>query len=189
VYSIKVYDPVADKIEIGAVIKEMALLANEPKRHPVLAETGLYVFWGATVYVYFDEDDVPLSMNCTKFGKRKKNVWEPYGNWYGAYTLPAHRRMGYAYRLYAEVERDLVKAGCRRIKSLAGSSAGLGLHRALRHQCWGLTAENEVFVDSVLPGHEGKYTGLTPPQAPGNLMTSKEVDFFIKKGLRYDHGK
>jgi GNAT superfamily N-acetyltransferase len=166
-----------------AVVNEMLKLGAD--KHPVLTELRRDVFRGGRTWVLYDGVR-PVSLNCTKFGKRHKNIWEPYANWYGAYTLPDLRRRGHAYRLYAEVERLAVLAGCRRIKSLAGSRAGLGLHRALHHQCWGRTENDEVFVDSVLPGHEGKYTGLTPPQAPGTLLGARELDAIMKEGLRYD---
>jgi hypothetical protein len=162
--------------------------AHGADNHPVLKELGLYTFWGATTMVMYNEDDVPVSLNCTKIGKRKKNVFEPYANWYGAYTLPTERRKGYARELYFSMESAALIAGCRRIKSLAGSSAGLGLHMSLGHQCWGKTANNEVWVDSPLPEHAHLYKGLTPPQAPGPRMLVPELKQLLKQGLRYDHG-
>ena len=154
--------------------------------HPVLTELRRDVFRGGSVWVLLHADTV-ISINCTRIGKRKKNVWEPYGNWYGAYTMPGYRRQGFATELYAHVEPLLVAAGCRRIRSLAGSSAGLALHHSLRHACWGKTENSEVWVDSALPGHEGSYVDLgAPPQAPGELLSNSEVKQLIKEGLRYD---
>lgn len=180
-----VYLPLGDQKAATAVGRQ--LKAAGADNHPVLKDLSFYVFWSAHVWVAY-EGDAPVSIHCTKLGKRKKNVWEPYANWYGAYTLPSERRKGHATALYRVMEAAAVQAGCRRVKSLAGSSAGLALHHSLRHACWGLTPNNEVWVDSALPGHEGSYVGLgAPPQAPGELMSNSAMKQQIKKGLRYDH--
>lgn len=178
--------PVTHATELKEVIARMRALGAD--NHPVLKEASLYSFWGAVCYVaYNGAQDAPVSIHQAKIGKRKKNVWEPYMNWYGAYTLPAYRRQGYASQLYRTVEQLAVDVGCRRVKSLAGSSAGLGLHRSLGHQCWGLTPTGECFVDSPLPGSELHYTpGMKPSQAPGDRMTTAQVNALIKEGLRYD---
>ena len=179
-------ETITDTARLRGVVKAM-VEASGGTAHPVLKESALYMFWGAlTLALWEPKRDVATSLLQMKLGKRKKNVWEPYANWYGAYTLPDRRRQGHAYRLYAEAEKAAVDAGCRRVKSLAGSVAGLGLHRALHHQCWGLTDGGEIFVDSPLPGHEERYTGLTPPQAPGALMTEAELNRVALEGLRYD---
>lgn len=175
---------------LKARVKAMVEASGAPA-HPVLKEAALYLFWGAYTLVMWgnkDQSGSPLSINQTKIGKRKKNAWEPVMNWYSAYTLPAERRKGHAYRLYAAVEGAAVAAGCRHVKSLAGSRAGLGLHRSLHHRCWGRTPNGEVFVYSPLPGHEALYSGgHTPPQAPGTMpMSSRELDKTMKEGLRYD---
>lgn len=158
------------------------------ERHPVLTEVRRDVFYGGSVWVAYDAAALPVSICVGKVGKRKKNIWEPYLNFYTAYTLPSARRKGYATALYRIMEAAALEAGCRRIKSLAGSSAGLGLHLSLGHQCWGFSDNNEVYVDSPLPGHEALYLGLTPPQSPGVYMAEGNVKKTIKKGLRYDHG-
>lgn len=171
------------------VVNDMIKLYGADK-HPVLTELRRDVFRGGRTWV-LNKDGIPTSIHCSRIGKRKKNKFEPYANWYGAYTLPAERRKGYAYRLYSHVEAEAVKAGCRRIRSLAGSSAGLGLHLALRHKCWGLTPDNEVWVDSPLPfpGWEEFYeVGEVPPQVPRQTPLSLiEVHKYIRDGLRYDH--
>ncbi len=180
--------PFGDVPAAQAVVNVMRELSGD--KHPLFAEVRMYVFQGARTWVLYN-GDFPVSLHCTKIGKRKKNVWEPVANWYAAYTLPAYRRRGHAYRLYAEMEKEAIKAGCRHVKSLAGSSAGLGLHRALQHRCWGQVPTGEVFVYSPLPGQEHLYPkGAVPPQAPQELtMTKAEINALIKQGLRYDHGK
>jgi GNAT superfamily N-acetyltransferase len=165
-----------------------AMLSAGADKHPALVELRRDVWRGGQAWVLL-KAGAPVSLHCSKVGKRRKNIWEPVLNWYSAYTLPTERRKGYASLLYAEVESHAVQAGCRRIKSLAGSSAGLALHRHFGHQCWGLTESREVWVNSVLPGVDVDYTGLTPPQAPGTLMSSAHIELCIRTGLRYDHGK
>lgn len=168
-----------------AVVK--AMLTAGADKHPALVELRRDVFRGGTLWVMYTEAGLPVSINCTKLGKRRSNAWEPYANWYSAYTLPAHRRTGLATDLYRVAEAAAVAAGCRRIKSLAGSSAGLGLHLHLKHACWGTTANGEVFVDSALPGFESFYQDLgAPAQAPSGLMGVRDIKTLIKKGLRYD---
>lgn len=186
IYIEEITDPAVLKERVKAMVA-----ASGESAHPVLKESALYMFWGAYTLVLWSnaqQEGSPLSINQTKIGKRKKNVWEPVMNWYSAYTLPAERRRGHAYRLYAAVEGAAVAQGCRHVKSLAGSRAGLGLHRALYHRCWGTTPTGEVFVYSPLPGHEGLYsTGATPPQAPGTVpLSGRELDKLMKEGLRYD---
>jgi GNAT superfamily N-acetyltransferase len=176
--------PIVNPTELKEIVA--SLRERGADNHPVLKEAALYQFWGAATYVMKDKEG-PVSLIQMKLGKRKKNAWEPYANWYGAYTLPSHRRQGHATALYKALERCATDVGCRRVKSLAGSSAGLGLHHSLGHQCWGRTPAGEVWVDSPLPGHEIVYTTMgSPPQAPGPLMTAKDIAAQIKEGLRYD---
>lgn len=170
-----------------AVVNRMRYLSEG---HRVLTELRRDVFYGGTVWVAWQDHEggpVPVSIHCTKLGKRKKNIWEPYANWYSAFTLPQYRRQGHATTLYRQMEQEALAAGCRRVKSLAGSSAGLALHLSLGHQCWGQTDNNEVWVDSPLPGCSGPYQGLAPPQAPAQRPSPKwELAQIIKQGLRYD---
>jgi GNAT superfamily N-acetyltransferase len=164
------------------------MVGYENTKHPVLKDLRRDVFYGGSVWVARDASGLPLSVHCTKLGKRRKNLWEPYANWYTAYTLSDARRQGLATQLYNAMECAALEVGCRRVKSLAGSAAGLALHLSLKHQCWGKTANNEVWVDSALPEHAHLYRGLTPPQAPGPRMLAPELKQLIKTGLRYDHG-
>ena len=123
------------------------------ERSPVLSEVELHVFRGAPLYILRSLKGAALSLNVTYFGKRKINVWEPYANWYTAYTPTALRRQGYATQLYKHVEALAIEAGCRRIKSLAGTQLGLLHHIHVGHQVWGVTLRNEVCVDAPLVTH------------------------------------
>ncbi len=179
------------KLPVGNVPAAQAVVDAIQKRcydpHPVLKELRRDVFYGGHVWLLLDDLGQPLSLNCTKPGKRRKNLWEPYANWYTAYTPVPFRQQGYAKALYKQVETELVEAGCRRIKSLAGSVAGLALHMSVGHLCWGLTGNNEVFVDSPLPGSEHLYAAAPrPAQAPAQRLTLQQLLAISKKGLRYD---
>lgn len=181
--------PFGDVKAAQDVVDAMVKLTGD--RHPVLKELRRDVFYGGTVWVAYlgSGGTEPVSVHCTKLGKRRKNLWEPYANWYTAYTTAHRRRAGYATELYNAMECAALEAGCRRVKSLAGSAAGLALHMSLKHSCWGKTANNEVWVDSPFPEHVALYRGLVPPQAPkASRMLPPELKFIIKEGLRYDHG-
>lgn len=183
---------IIEKLELGNVpvaqIIVNQMLKAGAEKHPVLTELRRDVFRGGSVWVMGTGAGDVFSIHCSRIGKRKKNKWEPFMNWWGAYTLPEFRRKGLATLLYQEAERVAVAAGCRRVRSLAGSSAGLGLHLKLKHRCWGLTPTDEVWVDSPLPTHEGEYAWAEqPPQAPGPFMKRADILQQIKTGLRYDH--
>lgn len=154
----------------------------EGVKHPVLKELELSVFYGGTVFIL---DDVALI--CARFGKRKKNVWEPVLNWYVSYTLEAERRKGYATTLFRHVETLAADAGCRRVRSLAGSRAGLALHFSLSQGVYGLTPNGEAVIHEPLPGYTALYTGKVPPEATENKpWKAARVRAQIKEGLRYD---
>jgi len=178
---------ISDPTHIKQLIKSLRKVACET--HPVISgsDVSLYIFYGAEFLFKFI-DDIPVSVNMTKIGKRKKNIWEPYANWHGAYTIPDMRRKGIATELYFCSEKRALESGCRRIKSLAGSSAGLALHHSLNHQCWGKTNNNEIWIDSPLPGYESLYDdSMFPSQAPSkSKMTDIDIIETIKQGLRYD---
>ena len=133
------------------------------ERSPVLAEVELHVFRGAVLTVLHDEEQ-PLSFNVTHFGKRRKNVWEPYANWYIAYTVEWARRRGHARTLAEIAKAEAVARGCRRLKALAGTRLGVLLHDALGDQFWGVTDRAEVVVDTPLVQLPA-YHRRTPPNA------------------------
>lgn len=179
---------ITDSKEAGALGKEIKAL--EGGGHPVLNELSLSVFRGAPLYVLRGPTGLPVSLNVSYFGKRRKNIFEPYMNWLIAYTLPAYRRQGLATRLYKETEQEALNRGCRRVRSLAGSSAGAALHLSLGHSFWGMKDTGELFVDSHLYGLAYLYEDK---QAPGGVpldhpLSIAAVKGFIKEGLRYDRG-
>ncbi len=140
------------------------------EKSPVLAEVELHVFRGATLFVGHEPDGTPLTYNVTRLGKKKKNVWEPYANWYIAYTPVAVRRRGYA-RGLAEMVKDMAIAhGCVRLKALAGTRLGLLLHIGLGDELWGVTDKDEVVVDTPLVPNAA-YAGRSPPNATADAGT------------------
>ncbi len=159
------------------------------ERSPVLAEVELHVFRGATLYVVSDGDR-PMTYNVTRFGKRRKNVWEPYANWYTAYTVTEFRRRGHAKRLAEMVKAQAAAFGCRRLKALAGTRLGLLLHVSLGDELWGVTPNNEVAVDTPLV-ECADWAGRPPPNAVlgsgTRPWTVAEVDTALRGAeMRYD---
>lgn len=170
--------------EVGRMLKEDA-----GEKHPVLGELSLTVFRGAELLVLYNvATQRPVSINVSYYGKRKKNIFEPYLNWYIAYTLPDFRRRGLAYNLYRQTEKTALERGCRRVRSLAGSAAGAGLHLALGHLFWGRKDTGELYVDAPLPGMEHLYEGKRKPDMVplDKPMLKQEVTRIMKEGLRYD---
>lgn len=149
------------------------------ERSPVLAEVELHVFRGATLYVLLDSRGAPVSYNVTRFGKRKKNAWEPYANWYTAYTIEQERRKGHASYLARLVKERAIDAGCVRLKALAGTTGGLMLHAALGDELWGITANVEVAVDTPLVPNAA-YDNRTPP----NAATDETAPWSLERVLR-----
>lgn len=161
-------------------------LFYEVERHPVLKTLDFDIYRGASGIAAFHEG-LPVSVHVSKIGKRHKNIWEPYLNWYIAYTTPHMRRKGYAKSLYELMEAMAENEGCRRVKSLAGSEGGAMLHHSLGHQMWGVTAKYEIIVDSPLPGHAHLYTDKTPPTAQTAApLTPAQLQYHINLGLLYD---
>lgn len=159
------------------------------ERGPVLAEVELHIFRGATLFVEH-EDGVPRTYNVTRFGKRKKNAWEPYANWYTAYTPTAYRRRGYARQLADQVKHMAVTHGCVRLKALAGTRLGLLLHIGLGDELWGVTEKAEVVVDTPLTTNPA-YAGRTPPNGTADAGTEPwtltRVDLALNgREMRYD---
>lgn len=138
-----------DHHELKRLLKLTDLATDNPSRQ-ILKQINLCAFWGAGCWVALDGGGNLLSFNMTKVGKRRKNVWEPYANWYLAYTVPQYRLQGCAKELGLFVRHAALELGCRRIRSLAGSWAGAALHASMGDWFWGLTPDGEAVVDSPL---------------------------------------
>lgn len=158
------------------------------EKHEVLSQTSLHVWRGASLWILL-QNEKPVSYNITRIGKRKKNVWEPYANWYVAYTVVSLRRLGLATRLIKHVLSLAKDMGCRRMKALAGTSAGLALHASLGDQFWGLTENLEVVVDTPMV-HLPAYLGKTPPNATTTETVPWPLERVVQelngRNLRYD---
>ena len=70
------------------------------------------------------------------------------------------RNKGYATKLALHVRKVAKERGCVRIKSLAGTRMGLGLHKKCGDLLWAVTEKLEVVIDSPLT--ENYPTGSTP---------------------------
>lgn len=140
----------------------LASIKTRAGRSNVLAEVDLGFFRCQRAYALL-VDETPVSISVVHFGRKKKNSWEPYANWFTAFTTPDDRRKGYASLLARHMEKEAVSFGCVRLKALAGTVAGLGLHVHLKHEAWAITPLCEILIDTPLvPGNN---VGLVPPTA------------------------
>jgi GNAT superfamily N-acetyltransferase len=171
-------------------VKRLIKMLRTYEKHHVTAEAGLYLFYGATFTFMFD-GELPVSFTATKFNTKVRTKWTPYAIRYGSYTRPDYRRRGLAKEMFAASVEQALALGCVRIKSLAGSAAELALHRSVGNHCWGLTPNNEVRMDTPLPGKESLFAyNEVPPDVPQQVrMSDAELVAQIQKGLRYDHKK
>lgn len=157
----------------------------------VLSDLAMLVWRGSAALILQDAEGLPLSIHVSHFNKRKKNIYEPYMNWYLAYTIPPNRRQGLATSLYRQAEAEAIERGCRRVKALAGTAPGVWLHFALDHMMWGRRPEGDIIVDSPLPPHAGLYTAKhVPPTAlSDHPMTREELTADLATPLRYECSK
>lgn len=176
-------------LEVTVVTEQkeaVALVKACNERHPVLAEVGLLVWRGSPLHVLLHQG-APVSYNVTYFGRRKKNVWEPYANWYTAYTVTSLRRQGLAKHLATIVRAKAREAGCRRLKSLVGTYLGLCLHASFGDQLWGLRDSMEVVVDTPLVALPAYHRRVPPTALTDRPQTVGEVlEVLGGRALRYD---
>jgi len=137
--------------EFKAFSKKHNTVLDDKVSRAMLAESGITVgLYGAPVIGLIVDNEL-VSVNVTAFGKgKRKNAWGRYLNCYLAYTAPQHRYKGYATILLEELERRGIEGGWNRIRSLAGSYAGVRLHLRFGHQFWGIAKKGELIVDSPL---------------------------------------
>lgn len=127
----------------------MLRIGSDKAGRKVLGDADMMFFRGVGVWVGI-ENGRPVTLNASHFSKRKKNVWQPYMNWYIAFTRIDERRKGYATDLAIHVRNLGVEAGCIRLKALAGTIAGTMFHWSLKDQMWALTPKNEIMVDTPI---------------------------------------
>lgn len=162
------------------------------------AEVRMMLFRGTPFWVGSINGEV-LTLNATKFGKKKTNGWEPYANWYIAFTKPEARRHGFAQELALHVRHLAIEAGCVRMKALAGTHLGYELHRSMGDLFWGLTPNGEIAVDTPLVSQEelaarGRqpFSLDTVPMSVRKYriapvpMSKEELDMTLMNPLRYD---
>lgn len=170
------------KVKVITDPKEARLMVRSlQERSPVLADAELHVFHGASLYVLLNAKERPLALDVTYFGKRNKSIWEPYENWYIGYVPTPQRGRGFGTSLRRHVDGLAVKAGCKRVHSLAGTQLGLKLHLTMGYLIWGLTPELEVVCDSPLV-NTAEYNKATARQTPawaakklGELVGKKPI--------------
>lgn len=172
-----------------AWVKEMG------ERHAILADVPTLVFRGSTLYV-LTEGGAPVSLTCWYFGRKKSTVWRPYANFYTVYTAARRRREGLATVLVRYVRQKAIESGCRRMKSLAGTMAGLCFHASFSDLLWGLRndrpEQREVVVDTPLVELPA-YAHTVPPSvlfqrtdAARPLSLEEVLEELGDQKLRYD---
>jgi GNAT superfamily N-acetyltransferase len=183
-------EEIKDKLVLRSLLKEWKQSEGIQRLdRAILGDADMLLWRGVKVLVAYDGDR-GVSLNIIHAGKRKKNAWEPYANFYTAWTVPDYRRQGWATRLYRHREQECITAGCRRLKALAGTRLGASFHRSLNHPIWCSTDKGELCIDSALisgiewpestPMGVRKYTDETKP------LKLSEVDRMMSLGLRFD---
>jgi GNAT superfamily N-acetyltransferase len=183
-------EQITDKFILRSLLKSWKQSEGIQKfDRAILGDADMLLWRGVKVIVAYDGDQ-GVSLNIIHAGKRKKNVWEPYANFYTAWTLPSYRRQGWATELYRHREQECIEYGCRRLKALAGTRLGAAFHRSLNHPMWCSTDKDELCVDYALisdvewpnstPIGVRKYTDVTEPLEPS------EVERRMSTGLRFD---
>lgn len=131
-------------------------------------------FWGARMWVW-EVDGKAVSINATRFSEGpSRDAWGKYSSWYLAYTLPGHRRKGYATNLQIYIEHLAREAGMGRLRSLVGSWGGFRLHYRMGHDFWGLTDRGELVVDSPIDFSKEFPSGV-PKRARAVCKTGKRL--------------
>lgn len=165
------------------------------ERHDVLSDVSTLVFRGSTLYVLLD-GETPVSYTVWYFGKKKSTVWRPYANFYTVYTVTSRRREGLATFLVNHVRVKAIESGCRRMKSLAGTMAGLMFHASFKDTLWGLRNDKldqrEVVIDTALVSVPAYFNSVPPSVLFQRIDAVKpiSIDEVLKeigdKPLRYD---
>lgn len=160
------------------------------EKHALLNEVRMHVFRGSPLWVLIGGDGKILSLLVMHFGKQKRGIWGPYVNGLVAYTPVPLRRRGYATVLCKERERVAKELGCRRLKSLACTEAGLMLHYSLGHQMWGLSEGDEVVINTPLVELDPAWMGKAPHGAASEQPTTMEQIRKLLDGrpLKYERG-
>ena len=140
--------PVISRDELDKYIKELSPGIDKTGKR-VLGEVRLNFFREIPSWIQFYEGD-PVSIYSAYFQKRKPNVWSPYMSAYTVFTRADVRRKGFATNLANHVKREAVKAGCKRMKDLAGSYVGYCFHTSCHDQFWAWTDRNSLMIDTPL---------------------------------------
>jgi len=123
---------------------------DKTSRRMLSESRSVVVHWGTPCRGLWVDGDL-ITVNVTSFSKRpRKNAWGRYLNFYLAYTRPLDRYKGYATHLAQTIEKMAVGQGYSRLKSLAGSYAGVRLHMAMGHHFWGIGKGGALIVDTPI---------------------------------------
>ena len=185
-------EKIGDKEQLKALVKLLKRDGDKSGKK-ILAEVDMLFWRGVPVWVGFNDED-PVTINATYFGKKKANSWEPYANGYTAFTRVDQRRRGYARELNTYIRDLAIGAGCLRLKALAGTKLGYHFHCAFGDQFWGLNDRHMLLVDTPLVDPARFPTGIAPisirkwAQRTGPL-TQEELEVILTEPLHYDKEK
>jgi hypothetical protein len=181
----------SDKESLKAILKRLSDGIDKSGKI-VLADTSLYAFRQVPMWVGYIDNE-PVTINVSYFGRSRKNVWMPYMNEYIAYTRPDVRRRHYALNLIYYIRDLAIKAGCRRLKSLVGTTLGCRFHQRQGDEIWAYTDEHTFLVDTPLvnpdifpkdtvPIEVRKWAQKTSP------LTKEEIEHIIQTtGVKHDY--
>lgn len=180
---------ITDSSELKVILKQLSVDIDKGGKK-VLSDTSMYAFRQVPIWVGFIDTE-PVTINVSYFGKRKKNAWMPYMNFYIAFTRIDQRRRYHAYHLAQHVRELAIKNGCIRLKSMACTVMGVRFHQKFNDQFWALnTKENVLLVDTPLVNIPFP-TDTTPIEVRPwtdrlTPMTNEEIEAILSKGLKYD---
>ena len=176
---------VDDKLEVKKAL-EILKQGIDKNGKRVLADISVYMFRQIPVWIGY-VDDLPVTINVSYCGRRKRNVWTPHVNEYIAFTRMDVRRRGHATELTTFVKEDArVNNKCVRLKSTIASTVGLRFHQKMGDDIWAMTDENILLVDTPLVDRDNfppdstpievrKWTNRTYP------MTYEEIEQLLQK--------
>ena len=137
--------------EFKEFCRDAALRVDDKTSRNMLNESKITVALYGAPCIGLLVDGNLLSINVTAFQKSaRKNAWGRYINFYLAYTMPEYRYKGFASMLVEHIEQKALELGYNRMRSLAGSYAGVRLHMHFGHQFWGIAKKGELIVDTPL---------------------------------------
>lgn len=116
----------------------------------LLSDLRFCLFSGSRIWYAINDSGDTCSVIAGRMLKRPTGDWGRYFNWQVSFTRPAERGMGYGWRLLQHARAVAISEGCVRIKTKAGTTSSIGLHKKVKDQFWGVNANGDLVADSPL---------------------------------------